>query len=216
MSKVAVESSSVSKERQWVQCAAGDSAWSPKRSLHGAGNWSLDYIGASKKCQNHLITAKKSGTQIGGPAWVRENSLPCPLLPLVWCIVCATLCWKYGICFYILQGLWLRDFLEFQKRMLRLWKTMGAFEVGLNAFGILTWPQAYAYGGLNKKRLYRLICLNTWSSVGPSIRRCVRQCRVGFRVLKALCHCSVPLLPALCLWLRWEPSAVSLLCHRGL
>lgn len=139
MSKVAVESSSVSKERQWVQCAAGDSAWSPKRSLHGAGNWSLDYIGASKKCQNHLITAKKSGTQIEGPAWVRENSLPCPLLPLVWCIVCATLCWKYRICFYILQGLWLRDFLEFQKRMLRLWKTMGAFEVGLNTFCIMIW-----------------------------------------------------------------------------
>ena len=49
---------------------------------------------------------------------------------------------------------------------------MGAFEVGLNAFGILTWPQAYAYGGLNKKRLYRLICLNTWSSVVGRIRRC--------------------------------------------
>ena len=58
--------------------------------------------------------------------------------------------------------------------MLRLWKTIRTFEVGLGTFCVMIWLGAYGVqvmgcDSLNDDAPHRLIGLNTWSIVGRTV-----------------------------------------------
>ena len=68
---------------------------------------------------------------------------------------------------------------------------MGTFEVGLNAFCIILWLQAYGgqgveCGGLNRYGSLRLMCLNAWPIRSGTIRRC-GLIEVGVPYLEQMC-----------------------------